>query len=51
VATADGRSCRWPGRSLLLGDDAETEEALSEEEAQQFYRDEVKSIESMLNNP
>jgi len=51
VATADGRSCRWPGRSLLLGDDAATEEAPSEEEAHQFYLDEVRSIKSMLNNP
>jgi hypothetical protein len=35
----------------LLGDDVETEETLSEEEAHQFYLDEVKSIKSMLNDP
>lgn len=47
VATADGRGCRWPGRSLLLGDDVETEATLSEEEAHQFYLDEAKNIKSM----
>jgi hypothetical protein len=35
----------------LLGDDAGSEEVPSEEEAHQFYLDEVKSIKSMLNNP
>jgi len=51
VATADGRSCRWPGRSLLLGDDIQTEEAPSAEDADQFYLDETRSIKSMVNNP
>jgi hypothetical protein len=35
---------------MLLGDETETE-ALSEEDAHQFYLDEAKSIKSMLNNP
>ena len=36
---------------MLLGDETETEEALSEEDAHQFYLDEAKSIKYMLNNP
>jgi hypothetical protein len=35
----------------LLGDDAETEAGPSEEEAHQFYLDEVRSIKSMENDP
>jgi hypothetical protein len=31
----------------LLGDDAETEAGPSEEEAHQFYLDEVRSVKSM----
>jgi len=49
VRSPDGRSCVWANRSLLMDDD-DSEEPMSEDEASQFYLDEVKNLKSIKNS-